>query len=111
MDAQVACELEDEELKRKAAIKEKARATSKTVENQSEPTSQEASEPKHKDEDLLLDGDSSRSTQLDDDVMTIGGYGNEGLDLTSEQKSLCKFYNGDQVDEQTEHQVPRVSCV
>ena len=82
--ATTACDVKAKELKMKAAIKEKERTTSETVENQSEPASREASELKNEDEDLLLDGDSSRSTQLNTDAMTIGEDGNEGLDLTSE---------------------------
>ena len=100
--------MEEKELIRKAAIKEKERATSETLENQSELTSPVASEPKNKDEDFLLDSDSLRSKQIDKNARTIGGDGNEGLSLTSEQRSLCEFYNGDRVDEQTEYHVPRV---
>ena len=37
----------------------------------------------------------------------FGGNSNDDLDMTSEQKSLINFYNLDQVDDQTEHQVPR----
>ena len=92
---QAAGEVENKELKRKAAIKGKGQTISETLENQSELTSPAASEPKNKDEDLPSDGDSSRSTQLDNNAMTIGRDGDEGLNLTSEQKSLCELYTGD----------------
>jgi hypothetical protein len=94
-DARVAREVEEKELKRKYAIKKKEQATSENVENQSEPTSPAASESKHKNNDLVLDGNSSSSTLLDTDATIIEGGGYEGLDLNPEHKSLCDFYKGD----------------
>ena len=98
--------MEEKELKRKTAIKEKERANSETTENKQDPFSQAAYESTYKDEDSLLDIELPKSMVIDNMAMTIGGNSDGDPDMTSEQKSLINFYNTNQEGEQTEHQVP-----
>ena len=107
--AQAAREVEDKESKMKATIKEKERATSETVKNQSESTSPATFKLKDEDDDSPLDDNSSKSTVLDNDVMTIGGNDGDIFNVTSKQKSLINFQNMDHTDELVEHQGSRTA--
>ena len=97
VDAQAAREVEEKELKRKTTVKEKERATGKTAENQSDPTSPATSESKNEDKNWLslLDVESSKSIAINNEAMTIGGNNDDDLNMTSEQKSLVNSCNVD----------------
>ena len=105
----VAREVEEKELKRKEAIKETERSMSEKgqVESVTDPSGvlDSGDQQEHGDraenvtmgvrgenEDSASEGDSKNSLQVDDMILGSGDVGNDSLGLTSDQQSLCEYF-------------------